>query len=137
MEGHVKVTVVSRSRYHGGEDVLVFAGAGLLRKEEDNWHLRYTAKSNDGETVGSDILLSAGGAAVRNITAGYTLKLTTEATTESRIPTPLGPVGVDVATRRLDWQLETAPGRIDMDYRLMALNETLSDVQLTIHLTHE
>ena len=137
MEGHVKVTVVSRSRYHGGEDVLVFAGAGLLRKEEDNWHLRYTAKSDAGETMGSDILLSAGGAAVRNITAGYTLKLTTEETTESRIPTPLGSLGVNVATRRLGWQLETAPGRIDMDYTLMALNETLSDVQLTIHLTHE
>jgi len=137
MEGHVNVTVVSRSRYHGGEDVLVFAGAGLLRKEEENWHLRYTAKSGSGETMGSDILLRGDGAVVRNITAGYTLKLTINETTESRIPTSMGSLGVKVNTRRLEWQLENAPGRIDMDYTLMALNETLSDVQLTIHLTEQ
>lgn len=137
MEGHVNITVVSRSRYSGGEDVLVFIGAGLLRREGENWHLRYSAVNESGERIGSDILLHSGGAAVRNITGGYTLQLTTGAVTESRIPTRLGNIGVEVTTRRLDWQMETAPGRIDMDYTLMALGRTLSDLQLTIHLTEQ
>lgn len=137
MEGHVNITVVSRSRYHGGEDVLVFTGTGLLRKEEDNWHLRYTAANDSGERMGSDILLHSDGATVRNITAHYTLVLTTASVTESRIPTQLGSIGVEVTTRRLDWQLDTAPGQVHMDYTLMALGQTLSDLQLTIYLTKQ
>ncbi|MBQ3532826.1 MAG: DUF1934 domain-containing protein [Oscillospiraceae bacterium] len=137
MEGHVNVTVVSRSRYVGGEDVLVFAGAGLLRREENNWHLRYSAKSDSGESMGSDILLHDEGATVRNITGGYTLQLTPKTVTQSRIPTQLGNIGVEVTTHRLDWKLDAAPGQINMDYTLMALGQTLSEVQLTIHLTEQ
>ena len=50
MEGHVNVTILSRSRYEGGEDKLAFAGKGLLRREGEGWHLRYTAASPDGTT---------------------------------------------------------------------------------------
>ena len=58
MEGHVNVTLLSRSRYDGGEDVLAFAGNGLLKRVEDGWHLRYTASAQEGSRMASDIRLA-------------------------------------------------------------------------------
>ena len=68
MEGHVNVTLLSRSRYEGGEDVLAFAGNGLLKRTDDGWHLRYIAASQDGSRMASDVRLENGTATVRNIT---------------------------------------------------------------------
>ena len=44
MEGHVNVTLLSRSRYDGGEDVLAFAGNGLFppRLEGNQFGAKYT-----------------------------------------------------------------------------------------------
>ena len=137
MEGHVNVTVLSRSRYEGGEDVLAFAGNGLLKRTERGWHLRYTASSQDGSHMASDVRLEDGRATVRNITGDYTLILDPRETTQARIPTQLGALTMAVTTRGLDWQLEEAPGRIMMDYTLTALGQTLSDLHLTAYLTYK
>ena len=137
MEGHVNVTVLSRSRYEGGEDVLAFAGNGLLKRTERGWHLRYTASSQDGNHMASDVRLEDGRATVRNITGDYTLLLDPKGTTQARIPTQLGALTMAVTTRGLDWQLEEAPGRIMMDYTLTALGQTLSDLHLTVYLTYK
>ena len=137
MEGHVNVTVLSRSRYEGGEDVLAFAGNGLLKRTESGWHLRYTASSQDGSHMASDVRLEDGRATVRNITGDYTLILDPRETTQARIPTQLGALTMAVTTRGLDWQLEEAPGRIMMDYTLTALGQTLSDLHLTVYLTYK
>ena len=137
MEGHVNVTVLSRSRYEGGEDVLAFAGNGLLKRTENGWHLRYTASSQDGSHMASDVRLEDGRATVRNITGDYTLILDPRETTQARIPTQLGALTMAVTTRGLDWQLEEAPGRIIMDYTLTALGQTLSDLHLTVYLTYK
>ena len=137
MEGHVNVTVLSRSRYEGGEDVLAFAGNGLLKRTENGWHLRYTASSQDGSHMASDVRLEDGRATVRNITGDYTLILDPRETTQARIPTQLGALTMAVTTRGLDWQLEEAPGRIMMDYTLTALGQTLSDLHLTVYLTYK
>ena len=137
MEGHVNVTVLSRSRYEGGEDVLAFAGNGLLKRTERGWHLRYTASSQDGSHMASDVRLEDGRATVRNITGDYTLILDPRETTQARIPTQLGALTMAVTTRGLDWQLEEAPGRIMMDYTLTALGQTLSDLHLTVYLTYK
>ena len=137
MEGHVNVTILSLSRYEGGEDRLAFAGKGLLRRQGEGWHLRYTAASPDGSHLATDLRLENGVAALRNITGDYTMTLDKEATTQARIPTAMGALTMDVHTRSLDWQLEDAPGRIIMDYTLTALGQTVSDLHLTVYLTYE
>ena len=137
MEGHVNVTLLSRSRYDGGEDVLAFAGNGLLKRTESGWHLRYTASSQDGSRMASDIRLEGARAVVRNITGDYTITLDKNEKTQARIPTQMGMLTMAVDTRQLDWQLEEAPGRMIMDYTLMAMGQTLSDLHLTIYLTHK
>lgn len=137
MEGHVNITLLSRSRYEGGEDVLAFAGNGLLKATKDGWHLRYTAAAQNGSRMASDVRLEGGCAVVRNITGDYTLTLDPRAGTQARIPTSVGTLTMAVHTRRLDWQLDRTPGHITMDYTLMALGQTLSDLQLTIHLTYK
>ena len=137
MEGHVNVTLLSRSRYEGGEDVLAFAGNGLLKRTEQGWHLRYTAASNDGSRMASDLRLENGIAVLRNITGDYTITLDETAVTQARIPTAMGPLTMDVHTRSLDWQLEEAPGRIIMDYTLTVLGQTASDLHLTVYLTYK
>ena len=137
MEGHVNITLLSRSRYEGGEDTLAFAGNGLLRREGEGWHLRYTAAAQDGSRVATDLRLEDGKAIVRNITGDYTMTLDRETTTKTRIPTEMGALTMDVTTRSLDWQLEEAPGRLIMDYTLTALGQTLSDLHLTVYLTYK
>ena len=137
MEGHVKVTLLSRSRYDGGEDVLSFAGNGLLKRTDGGWQLRYTASSPDGSHMASDLRLEEGVAVLRNITGDYTLTLDPKEKTQARIPTSAGTLTMAVGTRQLDWQLEEAPGRIIMDYTLMAMGQTLSDLHLTIYLTYK
>ena len=137
MEGHVNVTVLSRSRYSGGEDVLAFSGKGLLKKTQEGWHLRYTASAQDGSRVASDLRLEGNRAVVRNISGDYTLTLDPQETTQGRIPTAMGKLTMDVHTRSLSWQLEEAPGRITMEYTLTALGQTLSDLHLTVYLTYE
>ena len=137
MEGHVNVTLLSRSRYDGGEDVLAFAGSGLLKRMENGWHLRYTASSQDGSHMASDLRLEDGAATLRNITGDYTMTLDEKKTTQARIPTAMGALTMDVYTRSLTWQLEEAPGRIIMDYTLTALGQTVSDLHLTVYLTYE
>lgn len=135
MEGHVTVTLVSRSRYEGGEDLLHFEGNGLLKREKGGWHLRYTASARDGSRMASDLCLADGVAALRNITGGYTLTLDPRQVTRAQIPTQAGTLTMAVKTRQVDWQLEEAPGRIMMDYTLMALGQTVSDLHLTVYLT--
>ena len=137
MEGHVNVMLLSRSRYEGGEDTLTFAGNGLLKRTESGWHLRYTAASQDGSHMASDIRLEGDRAVVRNITGDYTITLDKNEKTQARIPTQMGVLTMEVDTRQLDWQLEEAPGRMIMDYTLMAMGQTLSDLHLTIYLTHK
>ena len=137
MEGHVNVTLLSRSRYDGGEDVLSFAGNGLLKRTDGGWYLRYTASSPDGSHMASDLRLEEGVAVLRNITGDYTLTLDPKEKTQARIPTSVGTLTMAVGTRQLDWQLEEAPGRIIMDYTLMAMGQTLSDLHLTIYLTYK
>ena len=135
MEGHVTVTLVSRSRYEGGEDLLHFEGNGLLKREKGGCHLRYTASARDGSRMASDLCLADGVAALRNITGGYTLTLDPRQVTRAQIPTQAGTLTMAVKTRQVDWQLEEAPGRIMMDYTLMALGQTVSDLHLTVYLT--
>ena len=137
MEGHVNVTLLSRSRYDGGEDVLAFAGSGLLKRTENGWHLRYTASSQDGSHMASDLRLEDGAATLRNITGDYTMTLDEKKTTQARIPTAMGALTMDVHTRSLTWRLEETPGRIIMDYTLTALGQTVSDLHLTVYLTYE
>lgn len=137
MDGHVKVTILSRSHYEGGEDTLAFSGNGLLKPTDIGWHLRYTASSSDGSHMASDLRLEEGTAILRNITGNYTLTLNPQKKTESRIPTSAGTLTIAVATQHLNWQLEESPGRITMDYTLMAMGQTLSDLHLTIYLTYE
>jgi uncharacterized beta-barrel protein YwiB (DUF1934 family) len=137
MEGHVNVTLLSRSRYDGGEDVLAFAGSGLLKRTENGWHLRYTASSQDGSHMASDLRLEDGAATLRNITGDYTLTLDPKQKTEARIPTPVATLTMAVTTRPLEWHLEEAPGRIIMDYTLTALGQTVSDLHLMVYLTHK
>ena len=137
MEGHVTVTLLSRSRYEGGEDLLHFEGNGLLKREKGGWHLRYTASARDGSRMASDLCLADGVAALRNITGGYTLTLDPRQVTRAQIPTQAGTLTMAVKTRQVDWQLEEAPGRIMMDYTLMALGQTVSDLHLTVYLTEK
>ena len=137
MDGHVKVTLLSRSRYEGGEDILTFAGNGLLKRTESGWHLRYPAASQDGSRMASDIRLEGVRAVVRNITGDYTITLDKKEETSARIPTQMGTLTMTVATRQLEWQLEEAPGHMTMDYTLMAMGQTLSDLHLTIYLTYQ
>ena len=137
MEGHVNVTLLSRSRYEGGEDVLSFAGNGLLKRAENGWHLRYTAASPDGSHMASDIRLEGQRAVVRNITGDYTITLDKSEKTQARIPTQMGVLTMAVNTRQLEWQLEEAPGRMIMDYTLMAMGQTVSDLHLTIYVTYK
>ena len=137
MEGHVNVTLLSRSRYDGGEDVLAFSGNGLLKRTENGWHLRYTAASPDGSHMASDIRLEGRRAVVRNITGDYTITLEKNEKTEARIPTQMGVLTMAVNTRQLEWQLEEAPGRMIMDYTLMAMGQTVSDLHLTIYVTYK
>ena len=137
MEGHVKVTVLSLSRYEGGEDKLAFAGKGLLRRGGEGWHLRYTAASPDGSHLATDLRLENGVATLRNITGNYTMTLDENKITQARIPTAMGTLTMDVHTRSLTWQLEETPGRIIMDYTLTVLGQTVSDLHLTVYLTYE
>ena len=137
MEGHVNVTLLSRSRYDGGEDVLAFAGSGLLKRMENGWHLRYTASSQDGSHMASDLRLEDGAATLRNITGDYTLTLDPNQKTEARIPTSVATLTMAVTTRQLEWHLEEAPGCIIMDYTLTALGQTVSDLHLMVYLTHK
>jgi len=137
MEGHVKITLLSRSRYEGGEDVLAFAGNGLLKRTDAGWHLRYTAASQDGSRMASDLRLEDGVVTLHNITGEYTLTLDTRQVTQTRIPTQAGTLTMAVKTRQVDWQLQEAPGRIVMDYTLMALGQTVSDLHLTVYLTYK
>lgn len=135
MEGHVTVTLLSRSRYEGGEDLLHFEGNGLLKRESGGWHLRYTASAKDGSRMASDLRLEGGIATLRNITGNYTLTLDPRQVTQARIPTQAGTLSIAVKTRQVDWQLEEAPGRIVMDYTLMTMGQTMSDLHLTVYLT--
>ena len=137
MEGHVTVTLLSRSRYEGGEDLLHFEGNGLLKKENSGWHLRYTASARDGSRMASDLRLAEGVATLRNITGDYTLTLDPRRETQTQIPTQAGTLTMAVKTRQVDWQLNKAPGRITMDYTLMALGQTVSDLHLTVYLTEK
>ena len=137
MEGHVKITLLSRSRYEGGEDVLAFAGNGLLKRTDAGWHLRYTAASQDGSRMASDLRLEDGVVTLHNITGEYTLTLDTRQVTQTRIPTQAGTLTMAVKTRQVDWQLQEAPGRIVMDYTLMAMGQTVSDLHLTVYLTYK
>ena len=137
MEGHVKITLLSRSRYEGGEDVLAFAGNGLLKRTDAGWHLRYTAASQDGSRMASDLRLEDGVVTLHNITGEYTLTLDTRQATQARIPTQAGTLTMAVKTRQVDWQLQEAPGRIVMDYTLMAMGQTVSDLHLTVYLTYK
>lgn len=137
MEGHVKVTLLSRSRYEGGEELLYFEGNGLLKRVDTAWHLRYTASSSDGSHMASDLRLEEGRAILRNITGDYTLTLDPKEKTQARIPTAAGTLTMEVTTRQLRWQLNEAPGRIIIDYTLMALGQTLSDLHLTVYLTYK
>ena len=127
MEGRVNVTVCSRSRYEGGEDVLVFIGSGLLKRTDEGWRLRYTAAAEDGSRVASDIALHDGCAAVRNMTnGGYTMQLDPASPTAARIPTAVGALTMQVVTEKLNWSLDAeASGRINMRYKLLALQQTL------------
>lgn len=134
MEGHVNITLLSLSRYNGDSDLLTFSGNGLLKRTQNGWHLRYTAGAPDGSRMASDIRLENGIAIIRNITGNYSLTLDPQEDTQSRIPTSAGTLTMAVHTRTLDWQLDTAPGRIIMSYTLMSLGQTLSDLHLTIHL---
>ena len=137
MEGHVKITLLSRSRYEGGEDVLAFAGNGLLKRTDAGWHLRYTAASQDGSRMASDLRLEDGVVTLHNITGEYTLTLDARQATQARIPTQAGTLTMAVKTRQVDWQLQEAPGRIVMDYTLMAMGQTVSDLHLTVYLTYK
>ena len=138
MEGHVHVSVTTHSVYDGGEDRLVFTGNGILKRTEDGWHLRYPAKGEDGSPAASDVALHGTTAAVRNITGGYTLPLDPAQQTLTHIPTAAGILPISVVTEELNWALEdTASGRIQMHYKLLAMHQTLSDLRVSIHLTNK
>ena len=85
--------------------------------------------------MASDIRLEEQCAVVRNITGDYTITLDKSEKTQARIPTQMGVLTMAVHTRQLEWQLEEEPGRIIMDYTLMAMGQTVSDLHLTIYLT--
>ncbi len=138
MEGHVNVIVTTCSRYDGGEDVLVFTGSGLLKRTQTGWRLRYSAKGEDGSPAASDVELRDGCATVRNITGGYTLQLDPASPSAARIPTEVGALTMSVVTEKLNWALEgESSGRIHMHYKLLALQQTLSDLRVSIHLTNK
>lgn len=138
MEGHVHVTVTTRSVYDGGEDLLVFTGNGLLKRTETGWRLRYSAKGEDGSPAASDVELHGTTAAVRNITGGYTLPLDPAQETCAQIPTAAGALHMAVVTEQLNWALEEeTSGHINMHYKLLAMQQTLSDLHVSIHLTNK
>lgn len=138
MEGHVCVTVTTRSLYDGGEDVLVFTGSGLLKRTETGWHLRYTAKGEDGSPSASDVELHGSSAAVRNITGGYTLQLVRGGQAKTRIPTAAGELPITVVTKELNWALEEeTSGSIQMHYQLLAQRQLLSEMHVSMQLTNK
>lgn len=138
MEEHVRVSVTTRSIYDGGEDLLVFTGSGLLKRTADGWRLRYSAKGEDGSPSASDIELCGHRAAVRNITGGYTLQLDPTQQTLAQIPTAAGMLHMTVITEQLIWALEgEASGDINMHYKLLAQQQILSDLHVSIHLINK
>lgn len=138
MEGHVRVSVTTRSIYDGGEDLLVFTGNGLLKRTDTGWHLRYTAKGEDGSPAASDVTLHGTTAVVRNITGGYTLELMKGKQMKTQIPTAAGELPINVVTRELDWALEGEnTGSIHMHYQLLAQRQLLSEMHVSIQLTNK
>ncbi len=134
MGRHVHVAVVSRSHFDGGTDTLTYSGSGLLRREEGGWHLRYTAHGEDGSALASDVQLCQGYALLRNIGAGYTLRLEVGREEEICLPTPQGELALQVRAHSLAWQVEQPAGEIHMDYTLSTAGEPLSRLELTIQL---
>ena len=138
MEGHVHVNVITCSFYDGGEDRLVFVGNGLLKRSDTGWHLRYTAKGEDGSPAASDVEVSGVTAAVRNITGGYTLHLDSTQQTLTHIPTAAGTLPITVVTKKLNWALEgETAGSIQMHYQLLAQRQILSEMHVSIQLTNK
>ena len=138
MEGHIKVTVVSRSRYDGGEEELTFTGKGLLKMTEQGFHLRYTADDGSGVKTASDVMAENGTVRLRIVGEnGYTLWLDPTRPTDNPIPTEAGRLSIRAVTNRLDWRLDAEQGELLMDYTLLAQGITLSDMCVSIQMRNE
>ncbi len=138
MEGHIKVTVVSRSRYEGGEEEMTFKGNGLLKMTEQGFHLRYTAADESGVKTASDVTAENGAVRLRIVGEnGYTLWLDPDRPTDNPIPTEAGRLSIRAVTQRLDWQMDDAQGELTMDYTLLTQGITLSSMCVSIQMRNE
>ena len=119
----------------GGRQELRQKGRALLKRENNGWHLRYTAADESGQRSAGDIRLQGTAVAVRSITGGYTLELEPGRTTALRLSAEGCAAALDIKTRRAFWDLESeSQGRIELDYVMLAAGETVSEISLRMQL---
>lgn len=144
MAERVHITVQSRSRFGGQEDVLTFRGTGTLEKLPEGWHLRYEAANEaDGSAIISDVKLETATrrAVVINEanSGGYGLLLDPKTPTATRIDGGDGGVlTLNVVTQEVAWQLSRrGRGFITLAYTLLIGAQPLSALRVELTLTKE
>ena len=135
MEGKTELLIKSTAADAGGRHEICRQGRGLLRKEENGWHLRCTARDESGGRSGWDIRLRDSAVTVRSMTGGYTMDLEPGRTTAMRLSAGGQDLTMEIETHSIRWALDDENrGRIELNYTMCAAGEKLSDISLQIQL---
>ncbi len=133
MEGHVKVAIRSVITAQGEREEMCQTGRGLLRHDEDGYHLRYSATDEAGQPSNNALKMTGEGITVHNTSIGYTLQLNPECPTILRMRSGGAVLEMGIETRHIHWALEgDKPGEIAMDYTMLHGGAPISDVCLRI-----
>ncbi len=138
MEGHVKVTIRSVITAQGEREEMRQTGRGLLRHDEDGYHLRYSATDEAGERSNNALKMTGEGITVHNTSTGYTLQLNPERATVLRLQAGGSVLEMGIETRRVHWALDgDEQGEIAMDYTMLSGGTPISDVCLRMKIEKE
>ncbi len=138
MEGHINVMIRSVITAQGEREEMCQTGRGLLRHDEDGYHLRYSAIDETGQRSNNAVRMTGEGITVHNTSAGYTLQLNPEQDTVLRLRAGGAVLEMGIITRRVRWTLEgEEQGTIEMDYTMLSGGTPVSDVCLRIQIEKE
>lgn len=122
----VNVTTVS------GDEVFTFTGTGTLSRDSRGTHLRYTARSEEGQSVVSAVHLGMGRAMVDS--GSSRLLLDPGHPTAAQVAAEGGPLALTVTTHRVHDGLTGNTGTIILHYTLSVGERPLREMQVTLAL---
>lgn len=126
MEGNVRVRVTTVS----GDETLHFAGSGTLTRDGRGMHLRYTARSDDGDLVSAAIHLGAGRALL--IRDDVRLLLDPVRLTDAQIKAGGAVLPMRVRTHCISHEEKDGSETIRLHYTLSAAGQTLQELRLLV-----